>query len=244
SEDFKIIKYKTVSSTNDKAKGCLQSGKPENFTVIISEEQTKGRGQRGNFWHSEKNKNLTLSTIIFPNFLPVSKQFYLSKVVSLGIIDYLNSKKQGFKIKWPNDIFYNDKKICGILIENSLTGTEIKSSIIGIGLNINQKKFPENLPDAISLKNITDKNYNIENEVNELLTFISKKYNLLKTLNFTEIDFLYHKNLYKINKLSNFKDVNGTFKGKIKGTLSEGNLIVQAKNDLIKYYNFKEIEFL
>ncbi len=244
SEDFNIIKYKTVSSTNDKAKELFQNGKPENFTVIISEEQTKGKGQRGNYWHSEKNKNLTFSIITFPDFIPVSKQFYLSKVVSLGIIDYLNSKKQGFKIKWPNDIFYNDKKICGILIENSITGSEIKNSVIGIGLNINQEKFPDILPGAISLKNVTDKNYNIENELHRLLNYILENYRNLKVENFEQIDKKYHSYLFGINETLEFKDKTGKFKGIIKGTLPEGKLIIQISENDIRYYSFKEVEFI
>ncbi|NOZ35421.1 MAG: biotin--[acetyl-CoA-carboxylase] ligase [Chlorobi bacterium] len=242
--NFNIIKYKTVSSTNDKAKEFLQNNEPENFTIIITEEQIKGRGQRGNYWHCEKDKNLTFSIVIYPNFLFASKQFYLSKVVSLGIIDYLNTKKQGFKIKWPNDIYYNDKKICGILIENSIFGSRIKNSVIGIGLNMNQDVFPQNLPDAVSMKNITNKKYNIENELYLLLNYILKNYKNLKVENFEQIDKKYHSHLFGINETLEFKDKTGTFKGIIKGTLPEGRLSIQISENDIRYYNFKEVEFI
>ncbi len=241
---FNILKYKTLSSTNDKAKELLQKNEAANFTVVVADVQSKGRGQRKNTWHSRAGKNLTFSIIAKPIFLPATKQFYLSKVISLGIIDYLNSRKKGFKIKWPNDIYYKDMKICGILIENSLLGSNIKNSIIGIGLNINQKKFPDYLPDAISLFNIKNKEFNLETELQILLRLIYNKYELLQKQKYTEIDSLYHKYLYLINTNSNFKDIKGKFKGKIKETLPEGKLVIETLNNEIRTYNFKEVEFV
>ena len=156
----------------------------------------------------------------------------------------MNTKEQKFKIKWPNDIYYNDKKICGILIENSISGSIIKSSVIGIGLNINQTKFPEYLPKAISLFNINNKEYNLKSELNKLLIDILKNYNSLKTKSYSEIDNLYHNNLHKLNELSEFKDSTGFFKGKITGTLPEGRLVIQTANNEIRTYSFKEVEFI
>lgn len=241
---FNILKYETVSSTNNEAKKLLKSEDIPEFTVIVVDEQTKGRGQRKNSWHSEAGKNLIISIITKPTFLKITSQFYLSKAISLGIIDYLNSKKEGFKIKWPNDIYYNDKKICGILIENSIAGSTIKNSIIGIGLNINQQKFPDYLPNATSLANITNNEYNLEEELNLLLASIYNKYELLKKNNFTEIDNLYYKYLYRINELANYKDAFGIFKGKIIGILPEGKLIIENSENKIRTYDFKEVEFI
>jgi len=243
-QKFNILKFESLSSTNDKAKEIINTNKFSEFTVILTYEQTKGKGQRENSWNSEADKNLTISILTKPIFLKITSQFYLSKAISLGIIDYLNSKKNNFKIKWPNDIYYNDKKICGILIENSISGSTIKNSIIGIGLNINQKYFPDYLPNAISLSNILHKKYNLEEELNLLLSSIYNKYQLLKKQEFTEIDKLYHKYLYKINKLANYKDVKSSFKGKIIGTLPEGKLIIETSKNEIRTYNFKEVEFL
>ncbi len=241
---FNIIYKQSIASTNDEAKKILQTGKTEGFTILSANEQLTGRGQRQNTWHSQKGKNLTFSIITFPSFIKVSDQFYLSKVISLGIIEYLNTKGEEFKIKWPNDIYYNDKKICGILIENSISGSTIKNSVIGIGLNINQTNFPDYLPKAVSLSNINNKEYNLEKELNKLLIYIFKKYNSLKTQPYSEIDNLYHSNLYKLNALSEFKDSNGFFKGKITGTLAEGKLIIQTEANQIRCYNFKEVEFI
>jgi len=241
---FNIIREEIVKSTNDSAKELLQKNEIGEFSIIVANKQVAGKGQRKNIWHSDAGENLTFSIITFPGFLKATEQFYLSKAVSLGIIDYLNSENDVFKIKWPNDIYYNDKKICGILIENSIAGSVIKNSIIGIGLNINQKIFPEYLPDAVSLSIIREKNYNLEKELLSLLNSIFIKYKLLKNRKFTEIDNLYHKNLYRINKISNFKDATGIFKGKITGTLPEGKLVIETSENEIRTYNFKEVGFI
>ena len=242
--EFNIIYKQSIASTNDEANKLLQTGNIEDFTIISANEQLTGRGQRENQWHSEAGKNLTFSIITFPSFLKVSDQFYLSKVISLGIIDYLNTKEQKFKIKWPNDIYYNDKKICGILIENSISGSTIKNSVIGIGLNINQRNFPDYLPDAVSLSTITEEFYIIEEELQNLLSYLHKSYKSLEKLSFSEIDNLYHNKLYKLNQMSDFKDSYGIFKGKITGTLAEGKLIIQTEANQMRSYNFKEVEFL
>ncbi len=241
---FNILKYEKLSSTNDKAKDLLRRNNLPEFSVITAYEQTKGRGQRDNVWHSNISENLIFSIISYPVFLTPAEQFYISKAVSEGIVNYLNSKKRGFKIKWPNDIYYENKKICGILIENSIKGNEIKNSIIGIGLNVNEEKFPEYLPYAVSLKNITGINYNIESELYKVLNCVYDSFKRLRLHFFTEIDSLYSKNLYKINESGYFKDAQGIFEGTIKGTTPEGKLILQTSSGEIRTCNFKEVEFL
>ena len=241
---FNIIKKERVSSTNDLAKKLLQTESISDFTVISANEQLIGKGQRKNSWHSEAGKNLTFSIITFPAFLKFTDQFYLSKVISLGIIEYLKTKGKHFKIKWPNDIYCKDKKICGILIENSISGLKIKNSVIGIGLNINQTVFPKDLPTATSLSLNTEKGYQLNAELNDLLKYIYKFYYGLKKLNFPETDKLYHNDLYKINEISKYKDSNGIFRGKIIGTTPEGKLIIQTPENQINTYNFKELEFI
>lgn len=241
---YKIIYKDCVSSTNDVAKKLLHTENATDFTVISANKQLIGKGQRKNSWHSEPGKNLTISIITFPYYLKVPNQFYLSKVISLGILKYLKTKGKHFKIKWPNDIYFKDKKICGILIENSIAGSTIKNSVTGIGLNINQTVFPEDLPSATSLSLITDSEYQLNEELNNLLKYIYQFYYDLKDLDFSETDKLYHKNLYKLNKISCFKDSTGIFKGEIKGTEPQGKLIIQTVNKEIRTYGFKEVEFI
>lgn len=241
---LKIIKIIKTDSTNNFAKKLLKSSIQAEYTCITTEEQTKGKGQRGNIWISEKGKNLLFSIIIYPNFIPVNQQFYISKAVSSAIIDVLNKITNNFKIKWPNDIYFNNKKICGILIENSLSGNKINSSIIGIGLNINQKKFPENLQNPISLCQITSKYFEKNEILNSIIYKIIEKFEKIKTENLHFLDSEYHKNLLGINKNLLFEDKSGKFFGKIIKTDKSGRLIIKKKTGEIKKYFFKEVKFL
>lgn len=133
-------------------------------TALAAHEQTAGRGQRGNHWESEPEKNLTFSVLLRPNILAAARQFEISQIVSIAITKVLRRclETEEVKIKWPNDIYYKDKKICGILIENTITGAHIDRSIVGIGINVNQEKFLSDAPNPISLYNITNKTFDLE----------------------------------------------------------------------------------
>jgi BirA family transcriptional regulator, biotin operon repressor / biotin---[acetyl-CoA-carboxylase] ligase len=124
-----------VESTNNYANQLVLSKAAEHGTVVLAQYQKKGRGQQGNFWESEFGKNMLASFIIFPQFLIAAKQFYISKIVSLALVDFLKTETNEVSVKWPNDIYIQNKKIAGILIENSVKGVNVSSSIIGIGLN-------------------------------------------------------------------------------------------------------------
>lgn len=239
-----LIKYNIVNSTNDTLRNKLTENICDEFTCVIADEQTGGRGQRGNIWMSEKSKNLTFSFIIFPKFLTTENQFYISKYVSLSVISFLNEIAPGFNIKWPNDIYFCNKKIGGILIENSLSGKHLKSSIIGVGININQTEFNKNLPNPTSLKLITKKEFDNDYLIKSLIQNLKKDYSVLKNLNFNKIDKNYHSNLLYFNEFSTFKDKTGTFTGKIIKTEPSGRLVVETKKGEIKKFYFKEISFI
>lgn len=134
-------------------------GRNHRFTATYNES---GRGQRGNSWESEPFKNLTFSLLLRPEHIPANRQFLLSEIVSLATVDVLNRYATGFSIKWPNDIYWHDKKIAGILIENVLSGSTFSRAIIGMGLNINQKNFYSDAPNPVSLYQITGRTYKIE----------------------------------------------------------------------------------
>src|SRR5690349_7854438 len=154
-------------STNDEASRLIESSSHVvEGTVVITDSQTSGRGQRGNTWITEPGKNLTFSLLMKPTFLNAQDQFLLNKAFSLGLYDYLNATLQAtVKIKWPNDMVVNDKKICGILIENQIQGQNIQNSIVGIGLNVNQENF--SIPTATSMK-VLGKDFTLENVLHEL----------------------------------------------------------------------------
>ena len=151
---FKIDKVSETLSTNELLKSIADKDSVAEGYTVVAVSQTAGRGQIGAFWESQPGQNLTFSLLLRPEFIKADQMFLVSKAISLGIVDYLNSFGEEFKIKWPNDIYYKDKKICGVLIENQLMGSNIVYSIIGIGLNINQKEFISDAPNPISLYNI------------------------------------------------------------------------------------------
>ncbi len=157
----KLQHFNELPSTNAYLKELLRTqGPAEGFTVRAN-HQTSGRGQFGNVWHDAQGQNLLFSVLLRPRFLMASKQFYLNMSVCLAIVEVLNRYCPGFLIKWPNDILYKNKKICGLLIENGLIGSYLESSIIGVGLNVNQEKFAA-LPQAASLSGIVGERIDLE----------------------------------------------------------------------------------
>ena len=240
-----IIKLESVSSTNNFAKELLVKALPNaDITIIDTKEQTKGRGQKGNYWESEINKNATFSFIIKPTFLKAEEQFFLSMAVSLAIIDCLSIFCNAVHIKWPNDIYVSNKKICGILIENSLLGNSIQTAIVGIGLNINQTLFSEWIPNPTSLKQETGKDYDTEYIKSKIIDSFEKYYIALHNKNLEFIHKEYLKHIYLHNIKSTFKDITGIFEGKIKFVNTMGFIEIEKEYTEIKEYTFKEVEYI
>ncbi|MEG1635370.1 MAG: biotin--[acetyl-CoA-carboxylase] ligase [Rikenellaceae bacterium] len=235
-----IIYNDSVSSTNDLAAACN-----EPWSVFIAEQQTKGRGQRGNTWESEPKKNLTFSITLMPEFLTASQQFYLSKIVSLAVVYTLEDIDINAKIKWPNDIYVDDKKICGILIENSITtqGTILKC-IAGVGINVNQTEFKSSAPNPISIINILGEEQNRNTLLNDFALHLLKLYNFLAVEERALIDTEYINYLYRHNETHTYKDKSGVFSGKIIAVHPQGELIVEKDSSTRESYLFKEIEFI
>lgn len=178
-----IETFDSLPSTNQYCE-LLDLSQTEEFSIIYAREQTAGIGQRGNHWESQPRKNLTFSLILKPTFLPAAEQYMLTKVVSLGITDFLKSfipEDNVIKIKWPNDIYINNKKVCGILISNKLSLTSLSASIIGIGLNVNQTDFPSWVPNPISLKQITRTDYPLYPLLEKIVQAIRIRYIQLTT---------------------------------------------------------------
>ena len=151
-----LIHINETNSTNNYLQSLCSEQKVEELTVVVADFQTSGRGQRGNSWESDPGKNLLFSTVIFPEFLEARRQFLISQIISLAIKEELDTYTTDISIKWPNDIYWKEKKICGMLIENDLMGRNISQSIIGIGININQEIFHSSAPNPVSLLQITE----------------------------------------------------------------------------------------
>jgi len=239
-----VIKLSSTDSTNLYAAQLLKSENVEEGTIVHTYEQKAGRGLGQNTWESEKGKNLTFSIILFPHFLPVQHHYMLSKVVSLGVSEYVSSKIDHIKIKWPNDIYWQDKKLAGILIENSIKGSTMNYSVAGIGLNLNQVQFVSNAPNPVSLKQITKKKYAIDDELVLVRQHIKKYYQMLKAGQMNEINRAYIDNLYRFNKFYNFRWNNRIFRAKITGVNEYGHLQVLTSDNEKKEFEMKEIEFL
>ncbi|WP_421918125.1 biotin--[acetyl-CoA-carboxylase] ligase [Marinifilum sp.] len=238
-----IIRKNKINSTNNFALELLKSRNPAAGTVVLTLNQTKGRGQQTNSWESESGKNLTISIILRPEFLPITQQFHISMLISLGVYDYLCNYLENVSIKWPNDIYVGDKKIAGILIENSIMGSVLSTSVCGIGLNVNQSKFISDAPNPISLLNCTGKEYDLETELEKLLICIEKRYYQLKNDFFMQMEKDYLDKLYWHNEDHSFEDENGLFTGRIVGISNWGQLRIEAEEGE-RIYNFKEVSFI
>lgn len=233
-----------LSSTNLYAAALLKKGKLREGTIVRTNFQTSGRGQMGNSWESETGKNLLISVILYPASIKADQQFILSKVVSLGICDFISSFLPEVFIKWPNDIYVSNDKIAGILIENSLIGNEIESCIAGIGLNINQEHFVSGAPNPTSLKILTGKEYDLDECLNSLAIALDIRYKQLLLGNIDEIDRDYISSLYRNSQWYNFSDCMGVFEGRITGVASTGRLQLEDRKGRIREYGFKDVDFL
>jgi len=241
-----FITIKDVDSTNNFLKELASNSKPLiEGTVIMAENQYAGRGQHQNGWHAEPGKNLTFSILLKPSFVAIHDQFDLTRAISLGVFDALEPLLgDKLKIKWPNDIYYGDYKLGGMLIENMIQGGQIKSSIIGIGLNINQQNFPAHLPNAISLKQILHQDYGLETLLSEICRHIEAWYLNLKAGKISFVRNSYLARLYWLNEQKGFKAGDRFFEGTIKDVMFNGLLVVEDTNKHILEFTLKEIEFL
>lgn len=243
-----VISFAQLGSTNSFATEYLSKNKPSEGTVISTRHQFEGRGQVGSSWESEAGKNIAMSVILYPKFLSIAQQFYLSKSVALAVRDFLVNElpsSANVWVKWPNDVYINDKKIAGILIQNSIAKHQIKHSVVGIGININQIAFQSDAPNPTSLQLETQQNFNLEALNQNLYWHVEKRYLQLKASRWSSIDKDYHKYLYKKGILSSFKDVenNLIFKGTIAGTSANGQLLI-ATDDGLKRFDMKTVRFL
>ncbi|MCW3805282.1 biotin--[acetyl-CoA-carboxylase] ligase [Plebeiibacterium marinum] len=241
---FKIMKFEELSSTNEKVKELIKDD-IQDCTVVIAKHQYAGKGQKGNSWESEKGKNLTFSLFIKPEYIQAQDQFVISKVVCLGILKVLQKYSDGFSIKWPNDIYYNNSKIGGILIENSILLNAIGTSTIGIGLNINQEKFLSDAPNPISLKNICKKEFCLQSTLHDILEQISVLLGRVRVQNeHLQINKEYMNALFRKEGYHLYKDEEGIFKARILDISEYGQLVLLKESGDQTTYSFKEVEFI
>jgi BirA family biotin operon repressor/biotin-[acetyl-CoA-carboxylase] ligase len=237
--------YPALASTNTELKSLLSKKELAENTLVLTAHQTAGRGQIGNSWESEANKNLTFSILLRPNFLAPHLQFYISKIVSLALVDTIKQMANvQATIKWPNDIYIKDEKVAGILIENSILGNQLDYCIVGIGLNVNQTLFHSDAPNPVSLKQITSTDYDLERFLEVLLENLEQRYHELEVNRLELINKSYLDSLYRKNGFHLFEDENGQFEASIKQINEMGLMTLLDKSGQKKEYAFKEVSFV
>lgn len=241
-----IIKLNATNSTNTFLKQLASTEKLKDYTIVSAKHQLQGKGQRGTHWQSESSKNLTFSVFKQLNWLKPEEHFYLSIIVAIAVLKTLKSFGiPKLNIKWPNDILSENKKLCGILIENNTTKTKINASIIGVGINVNQICFKQ-LPKATSMKLVSGNTYILDEVLSVFITKLKYYFRLLEEQKHEQLNQKYLRYLFRKNKPSTFKcSASGNlFTGVIKGIDATGNLIIWLEDDIEKSFSLKELSML
>ncbi len=239
-----ILHFKQVDSTNNKALEILDKEQLPEFTMLTADYQTKGKGQHNRKWHSKAGENIILSIIVYPRFLSVHNLFYLSKAAAITTKELIKLYCKPIFIKWPNDIYVNQHKIAGILIENKISPDGIIASVIGVGINVNQQHFPSEIPNPTSLFLETGKVYHLQTLIAQWYKLFLNYYQLLKQEQYLAIEKEYHDFLYRKNQITTFISKNQeTIQGKILKVSPAGELVLEEGNQL-KAYKVGEIEMV
>ena len=239
-----LIWLPACPSTNSEAQQLLRENQASEGCTVITDDQFAGRGQRGNQWLAAPGENLTLSVIWRPTFLDASQQFLLSQAVALGVYDWalpLLQPASELRLKWPNDLYYGQQKLGGILIENSLSGAKIQSSIVGIGLNINQRHFA--LPTATSLGALTGRYFQRETLAARLLECLEKRYLQLRAGRVSELRRDYLAALYRYQQWHEYEVAGRRVRGQIVGVEPDGRLAVEIAG-AVQHFGLQEIKYV
>lgn len=242
-----IYRLNEVTSTNSYLQEWIKAGGVPEKTIVFARSQTHGKGQMGNKWSSDAGMNLTFSIVVYPRFILANEQFILSQVTALAVKETIERYVDDVHIKWPNDIYCDNRKITGILIENNLEGKIIASSVLGIGINVNQKFFSEDLINPVSLYQLTGKEYDIEEMLNFFYQRFSYYYDYISTpRNVEEIRTRYFASLYRGTGIHSFFDKKKmeTIRASIHSVTSSGILVLETDQRELRSYFFKEVEYL
>ena len=241
----RIIELDRIDSTNLYAIQLLKTERVGEGTVIWAHWQTAGKGQGENKWISQSGKNITISLILYPSFLPVESQFMLNKSVSLAVLDFVHTLVPvgSCKIKWPNDIYTGSSKLGGILINNTISGSSFDTSIIGIGININQTRFDPAIPNPISIKQLLSGDTDIGHGLIALIGKLDHRYEQLKKGDFSILDQEYRDNLLGINEERRFIKNGDVFNGSIRDVDLFGRLIIETADNTRATLSHKEVEW-
>jgi len=233
-----------LDSTNNYANHLILAGQAINGTAVLAHYQHQGRGQRGNQWESAPGLNMLASFIFMPVFLPPERQFYLSKIASLALTEWLSQHVSDVRVKWPNDIYVGDRKIAGMLIETSVMGNNLQSAVAGIGLNLNQLIFTPSIPNPVSLKQLTGIDYHVEDVALQIWELLMEWYLKLERGMIVLIDEAYVNNLYRMNVWAEYIKDRQRIEARIAGVDAWGRLILEKRSGERIVCAFKEISFV
>lgn len=239
-----IIQLEEIDSTNNYLKQLAREQSLSDGTVVVSEFQTGGRGQQGNTWFSTKGDNLLFSLLVRPKKVAANEMFYISCITSLALVNTLSPLIDNVRIKWSNDIYWNDKKLAGILIENTFQENLIQQSVIGIGLNVNEATFSANLPNPVSLYQITKQKLDKEHLLRSFLLKFSSLYVSFERNELPHLMDDYKRNLYRADGYYWYEDQNEKFEATINNVLPSGHIELRTKANEVRKYAFKEVVFL
>ena len=242
-----LIVLDETTSTNDYLKNMLSNIKPlPAFTAIMAKHQTRGKGQRGSTWQVAPQQALTFSVVLYPSDFPIDLAFNLNIIVCLAIYKWLSRTLENVCIKWPNDIYVHDRKICGVLIENQIAGGKIKSSVVGIGINLNQRNFPMELANkatSLLLEDPSHQTRNIEESCLSLMETLAETYQAYNLSNTPLLFQKYNELLYRRDVPATFEIDGKTIQGTIQKVDYNGKLVVMFQGEH-KSFDLKEIRFI
>lgn len=243
--DTMIYRLHETDSTNFEAERLLAKSHPAEGTVILADFQRSGKGLGTNRWESNRSENILMSMILYPEFLPAEDQFMLNKATSLSVAACVQQllPDTAVHIKWPNDIYAGYGKIAGILIKNTISGLILSKAIVGIGLNVNQRKFSSGIPNPVSMAGIAGRDFQREEVVRVLMNELDRHYALLKKQDDETLNRDYLKKLLNYNRQALYNDGGQNFTGIIRGVDQFGHLKLETANGM-KVYAMKEINHI
>ena len=240
---MKIIRFDEIDSTNSFLHG-YHDGDDVETVVAVAEYQTAGRGQGTNRWESEREKNLTMSVRVAPKGVKAAEQYVLSMCMALAVKDALLEYSEGMTVKWPNDIYWNDKKISGTLIETTLVGSDVKTCIFGPGININQTEILSDAPNPVSIKQIVGHEVDREELLKKVMRNLEKYLKIVYSGERKKIHDAYMNCLYRKEGVHKYRDNNGTFEASIERVEDSGHLVLRSTDGRERRYGFKEVAFV
>lgn len=239
----KIVRLQEIDSTNRFLRECKED-KDDEMVIAVADYQTAGKGQGTHTWESEAGKNLLFSIKVHPRWVPVRQQFLLSMAEALALKDALDSYVDGITLKWPNDVYWNDKKISGTLIETSVDSCGIKSCIFGTGVNVNQIRFLSDAPNPVSLCQILGHEVDRDELLGKIVSAFEKYYELLRRADYMDVSGIYHLALYRRKGFHRYEDVDGVFEGAFVEVEDDGHLVLHDRQGVIRSYSFGEIKYI